>query len=379
MIPALIAEEAVRELNGCTEKNAGERLRDLARKAAGRRVPEEDPVFWPSGLLCLGLAGYDRAAHERNSRPEEKESAASEKVRSALTGHYRKWIAAGCPVRVIDDAMSGPALLYLYRITGDAAYRKAADSLAAFLKSAPKDPTGALVYRPHRDHDYIFADGIGMASMFLRQYGIMSGDTEAAAEADRQAGIFLQHAWDDRSGLPYHGYETAGAVKCGLVGWGRAVGWLLLGMCETEDRGLKLLFRDLCRAAGQYRKEDGLFSWLIPAQDGPADLSATAMICLAEQTALENGVLPAGDAGILLPRLQKTRETILSHADPETGEIGQTLAECRGFAEHPQIYGNYPWGQGAALAFLSSMRNGDPGQRDGAPVREDPSADPAGV
>jgi hypothetical protein len=48
-----------------------------------------------------------------------------------------------------------------------------------------------------------------------------------------------------------------------------------------------------------------------------------------------------------------TTELILKNTDAD-GRVGQTLAECLDFGNHPQVYGNYPWGQGAALIYLCS-------------------------
>ena len=40
----------------------------------------------------------------------------------------------------------------------------------------------------------------------------------------------------------------------------------------------------------------------------------------------------------------------------QDGTVGGALAECRDLGDHPQTYGHYPWGQGAALLALSLSR-----------------------
>jgi rhamnogalacturonyl hydrolase YesR len=233
-------------------------------------------------------------------------------------------------------------------------YREAADRMARSLMDAPKDAAGTLIYRPGRAHDYVFADGIGMAALFLDAYGRAYGDERASGEAAKQLKAYLSMATDARTGLPYHGYETAAGTKNGLVGWGRAVGWLMMGMSGTHDAGLRLRLRDLARSAEELCGEDGLFPWLLTAPQGPRDVSATAMIRWAEARALENGALPASDREKFSAGFSASAEGILAHT--ADGRVGQSLSECAGFAEHPQIYGCYPWGQGAALAFLSLWR-----------------------
>lgn len=38
---------------------------------------------------------------------------------------------------------------------------------------------------------------------------------------------------DAASGLPYHGFDSDTGVKYGIIGWGRAVGWLMSGISES--------------------------------------------------------------------------------------------------------------------------------------------------
>ena len=50
--------------------------------------------------------------------------------------------------------------------------------------------------------------------------------------------------------------------------------------------------------------------------------------------------------------LEQAAEKLFSMVS-EDGKIGQASAECTDFAQYRQQYGNYPWGQGAVLAFLA--------------------------
>ena len=44
---------------------------------------------------------------------------------------------------------------------------------------------------------------------------------------------FLEGGMDERSGFPYHGFNSDTGMKYGIIGWGRAVGWLTSGMSES--------------------------------------------------------------------------------------------------------------------------------------------------
>ena len=59
------------------------------------------------------------------------------------------------------------------------------------------------------------------------------------------------------------------------------------------------------------------------------------------------------------------------------GIVTDALGECVDYGQYPQVYGNYPWGQGAALAFLAAYEaciasDGTPAS-DASPVTEEPA------
>lgn len=46
-------------------------------------------------------------------------------------------------------------------------------------------------------------------------------------------GAFPGGGMDELSGFPYHGFNSDTGMKYGIIGWGRAVGWLTSGMSES--------------------------------------------------------------------------------------------------------------------------------------------------
>ena len=471
-----MAAEAARELRAYGRFNLKEAAKNTVKKALGRGTAKRDPAFWPAGMLALGLeeyAAYAERVREKETQGEGQRGAATAAATTsagqcgagamadaAVSQFLEKWINGGAKVTYVDDALAGYVLLRRWeRLTRRAQsasqeteaperLRAAADSIAAQLKALPRNADGAILYRPGRGNAYVFADGAGMAAMFLAKYGRLFGDAEAQTLAASQLLAFLRCGMDDRSGLPYHGYERkkvkaaresdgaaaragqamrrasaeavrqtgeaecqAGEACCkyGLIGWGRAVGWLLMGLrvaaeCMLEDgAALRQGCRRLLEAALAYQRADGSFAWQLTAQEGPADTSATAMIAYAALGALEAAeavdgyekqsaekVAAVSDGGEkqsaekaaaadggekqsaeksaeaadrcekcgekseLLLRLRRAAEFLNAQTDAE-GLVGGALAECLGFAEHPQRYGAFPWGQGAALAAGSAL------------------------
>ena len=103
----------------------------------------------------------------------------------------------------------------------------------------------------------------------------------------------------------------------------------------------------LIRNVLSIRRQDGLFSLLLTAPEGHIDTSASAMIGWAMHN---RGDASADEAD----SIQRIAEGLRQHIT-EDGRVTDCLAECVDFAEHPQRYGTYPWGQGAVTAFLSHL------------------------
>jgi rhamnogalacturonyl hydrolase YesR len=107
----------------------------------------------------------------------------------------------------------------------------------------------------------------------------------------------------------------------------------------------------MCDALLRYKRPDGGFSWHIPAVDGAADTSASAMIgyCLADGLSL----------GVFGNDMEKYNKAVLDVQNfilknTKNGYVMSSLSGCEDLAVHRQIYGHYPFGQGAALSFLAS-------------------------
>lgn len=360
-----MSAEAARELREIAHPSGKARMKRLVRKALGRNSSPEDPLFWPAGLLLLGLA---EAGH-----PEEAE-------------HYLdRWFERGMPVTNPDDALAGAVMLRLLEATGRERYREAADRIFDYLENCRRDGDGSIVYGQRSSNDWIYADGAGQTCLFYAEYARVMGNQHAQAageEALRQAENFLSHGMDFRSGLPYHGYDRKSGMKYGIIGWGRAAGWLLLGLSELSFSGTEAARRaeNMVLAVLDRIREDGLFSWQLDCMEGPLDTSASGMIFYGllqmerrRKPAETNRSLPhpgenktgskkreEGEPeqaihARIKAACEKAGEALCGMVGPD-GKIGQASAECVDFAEYRQQYGNYPWGQGAVLAFLAALR-----------------------
>ena len=329
------------------------RCKRLIKKYIFRRATiVEDLIFWPTGLLAVGLW---------NCLQEEQEDL-REEMEAALCAYFARWKKKSCPVTYLDDLLAGEVFLKAYEeyqqnkvennfVDAEKAqqYQQAVEKLATYAFAYPTDETGSFPYRANQQNGYVFVDSIGLTCPFLYEYGRVFQKKESMELAVKQIANFLAYGMDAATGLPYHGYDVVSGTKYGIIGWGRAVGWLLRGMtgCMATDYGTELLcepYHALVDVVLSYQRKDGYFSWQLQAIEGPADTSATGMICVALQEGIQRGIL---QGETYTQTLEKGMRAIAKSA--KNGKIYDCSGECEGFSQYPQRYGAYPWALGMAL------------------------------
>lgn len=348
----ILAQTACRELMTYGLWDHKTRAKQYMKKYLLRRqTAPEDLIFWPTGLLAAGLWEYRQAA-----------DAAGSHIDQALAAYYERWMKKGCPVYYLDDLLAGETLLSAYgeyracgrenalvRADNAKACGEAVEKLVGYALHYPTDETGSFPYRAAQNNGYVFVDAVGLACPFLYRYGMMYDRPEAMELAVRQIVNFAAYGMDGVTGLPYHGYAARTAYKYGIIGWGRAVGWLLRGMagCMDSEYGadrLRDAYIGLVDAALACQHRDGYFSWQLQAADGPADTSATGMICAALKRGLELHILEGAEYE---QALRAGRNAV--YGSVRDGRVYGCSGECEGFGQYPQRYGAYPWALGPAL------------------------------
>lgn len=340
-------KEAIEEMLHYHELGMGEKVKNSIKKAAGRYAPPKDFIFWPTGLLANTLAKY-------YNEWEDKED-----VLHALKTYFDRWIDKGMPIYYMDDTLCGTALLDVYQITGEDKYKAAADKMAEYLHhmaETESDKTGSVPYRSGQKNNHIYVDGIGMACPFLCRYGITFKHKESIEIAVTQIKNMLKYGMCEETHFPYHGFEYESRVKYGIIGWGRAIGWLLMGMAgvlrflpenhadyvEIKEEFVKLLDKVLLK-----QKNSGAFSWQLEALEGPEDSSATGMIIQSVLMGIDNGILEK----VKYKKAVERAATFIRQQE-HNGQIYQCSGECLGFSQYPQYYHAYPWSLGPGIGVL---------------------------
>lgn len=354
-------------VRGWREK-CGDLVKGLLLK---RRIPGDDPIFWTTGILAAGLWACRKSeAFADNAGQTMQNPGGNAKLWNAgidrsLTLYYERWLKKGMPLMYLDDLLAGETLLNMYQSVrkmgadfgeklSEDRLRGAADRLASYAADHAVDGAGSFLYRPAGGENTVFVDGIGLACPFLYQYGELFDRQEYKELAVLQIINFWSYGMDGKTGLPYHGYDMTDGCKYGVIGWGRAVGWLLRGMtgCMASTYGRERIAgvcTALADAAIAYQRQDGYFSWQLEATEGPADTSATGMICAALRRGMALGVL----AGKSYEKALTAGIHALERSVRE-GRVYQCSGECEGFSRYPQRYGAYPWSLGPALEVLDN-------------------------
>lgn len=317
-------------------------LKILIKSIIVRRNLKKDKFFWPNGLLSISLE-WNHYIKGNNVD-----------IRY-LKKYYNKWIKKGVPIKNADYAINGYSLIYLYSITNDKKYLKTIKLIVDYLKSHPKAEDGSLPYRKNSP-ELIFVDSLGMICPFLCRYGKMSEDDSSIDLAVKQLTNFLKFGMDKTSYLPYHGYDSITRNKLGIIGWGRAVGWLLMGLIDSLEfiskshpqyNYLCREFRSIVSSVVKYQQEDGNFAWQITAKEGQADTSSTSMITYAIKRGIMLEILPE----TYLKNVKLSLDALLTNT--KNGLVQECSAECKGLGMYPQKYGNYPWAQGPTMSLVS--------------------------
>ena len=331
-------------------------------------TPEKvERYSWPQALLAMGLL----QAYEQTK---------DKTALSSVFSYLRRWKNSGYPISHVDHVMNGSVALWTEEILTrekredaeslEALWicREGADICAGWIKAAKKTADGILAYRSQHP-DWLFADTLGMLCPFACRYGVQKQDKELLNLGIRQLELFFQKGMDEKTGLPYHGYDEKTGMKYGIIGWGRACGWMLLGLSQSllwiseqsaacpSSRSvvregcnrLLLLQQQLLDSIFVWQRADGGFSWQLQAREGHRDTSAEGMIGYGAWLAAETAAVQRSEQwSPALSRLAATMQTSI-----QKGYVTDCSGECKGFAEYPQVYGTYPWGSGSALAFLA--------------------------
>lgn len=340
-----VVGEAKRLLYAYPERTQKEKIRyHIKRILRPNATPKTNLFSWPQAMLTMGLLEVGE--------------------REYVETFYQKYIEIGCPIENVDSCMHGMVLLALFETCSDqekkARYQNAVDKMYRYLLGQYEKYNATIPYREHHS-TYILVDGIGMVVPFLAKYGRVFQVNKSIEMATKLLNDYWEYGLDALTGLPYHGYDSKSKIKYGIIGWGRAVGWLLWGVADSLEylpgemqKAWQNYLIQLIHSCLKFQRLDGGFSWQLQAKEGYADSSATAMIGVSIKSIVETmncmDSQAMGNCKDALQRITQFLDTTI-----KDGKVVNASVECIDFAQYPQIYSSYPWSVGPFLRLKNKI------------------------
>lgn len=209
----------------------------------------------------------------------------------------------------LDQVRMGSAVLTMYRVTGEAKYKKAADLIRSQLKGQPRTNQGGFWHKKIYPYQ-MWLDGLYMAEPFYAEYSATFGE-------DNWDDIANQFIWmeknvrDSKTGLLYHAWDESKKMAWAdkMSGrapmfWGRAMGWYAMALVDVLDYFpkdhpkraalIEILDREMTAVEKVQDKKTGLW-WLIldaPNKDkNYFEASASCMFVYALEKGVRMGYL----------------------------------------------------------------------------------------
>ena len=213
----------------------------------------------------------------------------------------------------LDQVRMGSAVLMLYRVTGEAKYKKAADLIRSQLKNHPRTNEGGFWHKKIYPYQ-MWLDGLYMGEPFYAEYSQTFGENNwdditnqfiwmEKHVRDDKTGL-LYHAWDESKKMPWADKTTGRAPMF----WGRAIGWYAMAIVDVLDflpkdhakrPELIAILNRTMSALKKVQDKSGTW-WLILDMPGREknylEASATCMFTYAMAKGVRMGYLPVSFA-----------------------------------------------------------------------------------
>ena len=210
----------------------------------------------------------------------------------------------------IDQVRMGSAVMMLYRVTGEAKYKKAVDLIRSQLRNHPRTNEGGFWHKKIYPNQ-MWLDGLYMGEPFYAEYSLTFGENNWD-DISNQFIWMEKHVRDDKTGLLYHAWDESKkmpwadkATGRAPMFWGRAVGWYVMAIVDVLDylpkdhakRGeLIAILNRTMTALKKVQDKSGTW-WLILDMPGREknylEASASCMFTYAMAKGVRMGYLPA--------------------------------------------------------------------------------------
>ncbi|MGJ8667158.1 MAG: glycoside hydrolase family 88/105 protein [Patiriisocius sp.] len=211
----------------------------------------------------------------------------------------------------IDMIEAGNILFHLYDTTKDEKYLKAMQTLRKQLSEHPRTSEGGFWHKK-RYPSQMWLDGLFMGEPFYANYTVRFENGEQLNDVAKQFELIQKYAYDEKTGLLYHGWDESKAMEWAdkETGtspnfWSRSLGWYAMALVDTLDyfpedhpkrKELINYLNQLAESLTKYQHESGLWYQVTDQGDREGnylEASGTAMFAYALAKGVNKGYLPS--------------------------------------------------------------------------------------
>lgn len=297
-------------------------------------------LAWPMGLAFLVLNSTNEFAQQEVAWIER-----------CFAGIMDSLGRTRLPGFAVDQGGLGYAALRLAELTGDARYFRFSEELGKSILNLPGAADGCITYAI--GHKEILVDSAAFICPFLARLSRMNGDQAFSNVAVAQLET-ISRCYDNVSEWAYHGFDAETCELIGISGWGRGVGWLLIGSVDTvaelplgETRSrLSESVNQLLKRFRDIQSANGHWPWHLDCPGSESDSSVTALVAYATTRwrQIEK------DQTAWLQEMQIRCQKAINAVTDTQGRVGQCSGEAGGGGHYSSHFGTYMWAQAPAVA-----------------------------
>lgn len=220
-----------------------------------------------------------------------------------------------------------------------------------------KGKDGTIFYR-HFIPNIRFVDTIGFICPFLTYYGQQFNKPEYVDLALQQIKAYIDIAFLKDKWVPAHAFDIVQGVPLGIYGWGRGLGWFILGITDTyfelndthpEKDYLKDVVIHTATDALTFQKEDGGFNAMLAVASSRHDSSITSLAGWLFYTAY---TITKDEK--FLKAAQRTVNCLMK-VTRRDGTIDFCQGDTKGIGHYATTFDVMPFAQGLAIRLAKSL------------------------
>ena len=261
----------------------------------------------------------------------------------------------------LDNICEGRVLFDVYRLSGNAKYRKAIDTLYGQILRQPRTHEGNFWHKAIYPNQ-VWLDGLYMAQAIYARYAVEMENGAHIDDIRKQFQTVRARMYDAETGLYRHGYDASKTAfwadpetGCSKNPWLRSLGWFSAALidvtAEIDDASFRAdmtaIAQELAKNLLPYIDSDANMLWQVPNQPGREgnypETSGSAMVAYFYLKGARLGMLDASYAEVGAKIFRAICKRYLSETDGKLNLGGICLVAGLGPENNRRRDGSYEY------------------------------------